>query len=73
MATVISGLRVGKPDVTPSTPSHEPGVRQGNAPGSYEQQPGHLPDGRATAERSTGINPKARNPIDPRSPTLSPA
>ena len=34
---------------------------------------GHLPDGRSTAERSTGINAKAREPIDPRMPNLSPA
>jgi hypothetical protein len=34
---------------------------------------GHLPDGKATAERSTGVNPDERNPIDPNSPNLSPA
>ena len=53
-------------------PAHTPGVRQGNATGSYEKSPGHLPDGRSTAERSTGINPKKREPIDPRMPNLSP-
>jgi hypothetical protein len=45
---------------------------QGNSTGNYEKQAGHLPDGRSTAERSTGINPKARNPIDPRMPNISP-
>jgi hypothetical protein len=34
--------------------------------------PGHLPDGRSTAERSTGINPKAHDPILPAMPNLSP-
>jgi hypothetical protein len=34
---------------------------------------GHLPDGKATAERSTSINAGKRNPIDPNSPNLSPA
>jgi hypothetical protein len=34
---------------------------------------GHKPDGTSTAERSTGIDPKAREPIDPRMPNLSPA
>jgi hypothetical protein len=34
---------------------------------------GHLPDGKATAERSTGINAGKRNPIDSNSPNLSPA
>jgi hypothetical protein len=53
--------------------AHTPGVRQGNATGNYEKQSGHEPDGRSTAERSTGINAKAREPIDPRMPNLSPA
>jgi hypothetical protein len=66
-------IKTGRPDVRPDTPSHTPGVREGNAVGSYEKEEGHLPDGRSTAARSTGINPKARDPIDPRMPSLSPA
>jgi hypothetical protein len=54
-------------------PAHTPGVKQGNAKGNYESMAGHLPDGRSTAERSTGINAAARQPIDPRMPNLSPA
>ncbi len=69
----IGVLKVGKPDVSPDLPAHTEGVRQGNEPGSYEKMPGHLPGGRSSAERSTGINPSARNPIDPSSPNLSPA
>jgi hypothetical protein len=65
-------LRVGKPAVKQDTPAHTPGIKQGNSKGNYEKQPGHLPDGKATAERSTGVNAKARNPIDPRMPTLTP-
>jgi hypothetical protein len=53
--------------------AHTPGVKQGNAKGSYERQPGHLPDGRSTARRSTGIDPRRRDPIDPRMPNLPPA
>jgi hypothetical protein len=53
-------------------PAHTPGIKQGNATGNYERQPGHLPDGRSTAERSTGINAKKRQPIDPRMPNLPP-
>ena len=64
--------RVGKPDVEPDARAHE-GVKQGNAAGNYEKQAGHLPDGTSTAARSTGINPKAHEPIDPRMPNLSPA
>jgi hypothetical protein len=59
--------------VRPDLPSHTPGVRQGNSRGNYESQAGHEPDGRRTAESSTGVNAKARNPIDPRMPSLPPA
>ena len=58
----MAEIRVGKPDVRPDTPAHTPGIKQS----------GHNPDGTSTAERSTGINPKLRNPIDPSMPNLSP-
>jgi hypothetical protein len=54
-------------------PTHVKGVFTGNAPGNYDSMAGHLPDGRSTAKRSTGINPSKRDPIDPRMPNLSPA
>jgi hypothetical protein len=65
-------IRTGKADIDTQSLGHTPGVRQGNSTGNYESMDGHLPDGRATSERSTGINPKAANPIDPRMPNLSP-
>jgi hypothetical protein len=65
-------IRVGKPDIDTSSLGHVPGVRQGNSKGHYESQSGHEPDGRATAERSTGINAGAFNPIDPRMPNIPP-
>lgn len=79
----LANLKVGRADVEPDLPSHTPGVRQGNEPGSFEKQAGHItvpaeqsgtprPTGRSTAARSTGINPEARNPIHPESPNLSP-
>ena len=68
----MRGMRLGKPDVKPDLPAHTPGVMSGNQTGNYEKQAGHLRDGRSTAERSTGVNPDARNPIDPRMPNLSP-
>jgi hypothetical protein len=68
----MATIRVGKPDVKPDTPSHVKGVKEGNAPGNYEKSPGHLPDGRSTAARSTGISPRKHEPIDPRMPNLSP-
>ncbi len=68
-----NNIKVGKPDTKPSLPAHTKGVVEGNEPGKYEQQPGHLPQGKATARRSTGIDADRKNPIDPRMPNLSPA
>ena len=73
----LANLRVGKPDTTPDASAHTRGVRQGNEPGSFEATPGLYRDagdgiGKGTARRSTGINPEAREPIDPRMPNLSP-
>jgi hypothetical protein len=69
MADVRSGRRATEPDA----PVHVAGVKQGNSTGNYERQAGHRPDGRSTAKRSTGIDAKGREPIDPRMPNLSPA
>ena len=65
-------MKLGKRETKTDAPGHVKGVRQGNATGNYESQPGHYPDGRSSAERSTGINAKAREPVDPRMPNLSP-
>ncbi len=54
-------------------PAHTPGVKQGNSKGNYDKQSGHLPDGRRTAEASTGINAAKRQPIDKSMPNLPPA
>jgi hypothetical protein len=59
-------------DVKPDAPSHVKGIKQGNSKGNYERMPGHKPDGTSTAARSTGINAKDFEPIDPRMPNLSP-
>jgi hypothetical protein len=68
----VADLKVGKPDVSPDALAHTKGINQGNSKGNFGKQPGHLPDGKATAERSTGVNPAARNPIDPSMPNLPP-
>jgi hypothetical protein len=68
----VARIKVGKPDVKVDAPAHTPGIKQGNE-GRYEKQAGHRTDGRATSERSTGIDPGSKNPIDPRMPTLTPA
>ncbi len=58
--------------VAPDMPAHVDGVNEGNATGNYEKQPGHLPDGRSTAARSTGVSVETHNPILPEMPNLSP-
>jgi hypothetical protein len=63
----------GNAQTRPETPTHVPGIDQGNAKGNYEKMPGHNPDGTSTARRSTGIEPKSQEPIDPSMPNLSPA
>ena len=68
----MPNINLGPKEVTPDMPAHTPGVKQGNSKGNYEKAPGHNPDGTSTAERSTGVNPKTHNPIDPSMPNLSP-
>jgi len=75
---MVANVRVGKPQTTPTAPSHTAGVKSGNARGNSEKEAGikTAPDrlsAKATARRSTGINAEARNPIDPRMPNLPPA
>ena len=52
----MADIRVGTPDTTLTSPAHIRGVQGGNELGGYDAMPGHLPDGKGTAERSTGIN-----------------
>ena len=75
-------LKTGRPDTSPDQSAHMAGIHQGNQPGGFDHEPGHIstgdtgagrPSGKATARRSTSINPERRNPIDPRSPNLPPA
>ncbi|HEX5195394.1 MAG TPA: hypothetical protein VFW09_21560 [Solirubrobacteraceae bacterium] len=69
----MPNINLGKADVAPDLPAHTPGINAGNSTGNYEQMVGHNPDGTSTAARSTGVNPKAHDPIDPSMPNLSPA
>jgi len=53
--------------------AHTPGVNQGNAAGNAEKEPGfEAGEGTASARFSTGVNAKAREPIDPSMPNLPP-
>jgi hypothetical protein len=66
---------MARQEVTPDLPAHTPGTpkgeervrRQGREPG--RETPHH---GRG-ARDATGINAKAREPIDPRMPRMPPA
>lgn len=69
----MAEIRVGKPDVKPDALAHTKGVEEGNAPGSYEKQVGHNPDGTADSRRSTGISPKKHNAILSVMPNLPPS
>jgi hypothetical protein len=59
-------------DVTFDKPSHTPGTNKGEEWQSRRPEPGRESK-TATARSSTGINPKAATPIDPRMPHLPPA
>jgi len=66
-------LKIGKPHTDPESPAHVPGVREGNSKGRYRTMPGHTPDGRSSARRSTGIDPDSKDPIRSDMPKLTPA
>lgn len=68
----MADIPTGKKDTSMDKPGHTKGTSRVSL-GDYESQPGHNPDGTSTAQRSTGVNPKAQEPIDPRMPNLSPA
>ena len=75
MTTTVANITIGRRDVDPDAPSHIRGVVQGNAT-VLDKIRGLVARGQeatGTAERSTGINPRDRDPIDPRMPNLSPA
>ncbi len=68
----MAEVKTGKPSVDIDKLGHTPGVKAGNSVGNYEKNGGYLPDGRRSAEASTGVNASARNPIDPSMPSLTP-
>jgi hypothetical protein len=74
---VVANIRVGKPDVKPSAPSHVRGVFQGNHPHTSQRNKGIEAEQEERAEgsarRSTGIRPDDHEVIDPRMPKISPA
>jgi hypothetical protein len=76
MAMTMSNILVGRADVSNAQLTHVKGVHEGNEPGGAKRERRVEMEGdavRATARRSTSINPDRREPIDPRMPNLSPA
>ncbi len=72
----VSNVKVGKPDTILTVSAHVKGTREGNSTQGIKKERGVHDEGltaKGTARRSTGINPKNRNPIDPKMPNLSPA
>jgi hypothetical protein len=74
MMRETSAIRVGKPDVATTAPAHSAGVPRGNEPSRGDSGIVLYPlFGVGSARRSTGINPRDRDPIKSHSPNLSPA
>jgi hypothetical protein len=69
----MSKIKTGGAHTAPAEPTHVKGINEGNTPGNYDKMAGHNPDGTSTAERSTGIQSKAHEPIAAGMPNLSPA
>jgi hypothetical protein len=72
----VNNINIGEPDIAPDAAAHVAGVPQGNQLGGFERTHGLYHDGamgKATAARSTGINPDRKGPITPKTPTLTPA
>ena len=74
--TTIANIRVGKPDVDPTAPSHVRGVYQGNRhhPLQRSRALAHETETYATgtSRRSTGIRSSDHDVIDPRMPCITP-
>ncbi|MGW5655271.1 hypothetical protein [Streptomyces humi] len=67
----MGSIRVGRPQARPDTPSHVPGMHQGNE-GPYKKQTGHHPDGTADARRSTNIHWKRHDALLDVMPNIPP-
>jgi hypothetical protein len=65
---VVHNITVGKSDTRPTTPGHVPGIFQGNHPHGGERS-----NDEDNARRSTGVNAKHHDVIDPKMPRLSPS
>ncbi len=71
----VGPIHVGKKDIEPDTPSHVPGVKQGNWPDPTRRTmraKGKDEEVNGAPGRSTGIAPMEHGPIDPRMPKLTP-
>ena len=69
----MADVRKRDAQADPTASAHTPGIKSGNSTGNYDKTVGLLADGKRDARASTGVNAKARQPIDPRMPNLPPA
>ncbi|MER7178620.1 hypothetical protein ABT404_03870 [Streptomyces hyaluromycini] len=67
----MGSIRVGRAQARPDTPSHVPGLHQGNR-GPNTAQTGHHQDGTADARRSTGIHWKRHDVLLDVMPNIPP-
>ncbi|MFJ9817311.1 hypothetical protein ACIRU3_18940 [Streptomyces sp. NPDC101151] len=67
----MGSIKVGRPQARPDTPSHVPGLHQGNK-GPHSHQTGFHEDGTSDARRSTGIHWKRHDALLDAMPNISP-
>ncbi|MFE3638474.1 hypothetical protein [Streptomyces cellostaticus] len=67
----MGSIRVGRAQARPDTPSHVPGLHQGNS-GPRDRQSGFHADGTSDARRSTGIHSKRHDALIDAMPNISP-
>ncbi|MFF2205003.1 hypothetical protein [Streptomyces sp. NPDC058145] len=67
----MGSIRVGRAQAKPDTPSHVPGLHQGNS-GPRDRQTGFHEDGTSDARRSTGIHWKRHDALIDAMPNISP-
>lgn len=74
---LFHNLRVGRAQGSPTRSAHVPGIPMGNEVDRYPRTAGMRRKANGelivSARRSTSVNPRRRNPIDPSSPNLSPS
>ena len=69
---VVNNIRIGKPDVDRAAPSHVAGVREGNASGGIERNPGFYTDADSGKTRTTMARAISPNGLPEPHPRMRP-